>query len=227
HTTTVFADSIQNAMCKGSDIGTMIPHIGTFSLTIAIEILFSGSKCHFGPSAITVVDQYGTEQNPAAAVAVVANVNLNCGFPVPTPLDVVAAFNTTAVGMTVGDILGGVYSMVTDAAFQTIINLLSFKFLGNFMKGLGHRVDPRVGAGVLNRTAARRLARAAWKAGGKRQSLGALTRATREAAQRRNARFVRDFQLWGENIVSFLFGSPLGTAVDAPPLAPFSGYSVT
>jgi hypothetical protein len=225
YTTSVFADSTQSAMCKGSDIGMLIPHIGTFSITIAIEILFSGSKCHFGPSAIVVADQYGAAQNPAAAVGVVVNPNLNCGFPIPTPLDVVAAFNTTQVGMTLGDIMGGLYSMLVDFAFQTIINLLAYKYLGKAVGAVGRRVAPRVGAGALGRAASRRAARAAWKAGGKAGPLSAVANPLRAAATQRNASFLRQFGLWGENLVSFVTGSPLGTASDAPGLGGHpSGY---
>jgi hypothetical protein len=225
YTTSVFADSTQSAMCKGSDIGMLIPHIGTFSITIAIEILFSGSKCHFGPSAIVVPDQYGAEQNPAAAVGVVVNPNLNCGFPVPTPLDVVAAFNTTQVGMTFGDIMGGLYSMVVDFAFQTLINLLAYKYLGKAVGAVGRRVAPRVGAGALGRAGSRQAARAAWKAAGKRGPLSAFANPMRAAATQRNATFLRQFGLWGENLVSFVVGSPLGTASDAPGLGGHpSGY---
>ena len=115
YTPTVYGGGMQAKMCKGSDIGSMIPHIGTLSLTIIIEILFSGSKCHFGPSNIFVKDQHGADQNPAAAVLVYANVNLNCGFPVPTPLDVVIAPNTAVLPMTWGDILGGLFSMIAGA----------------------------------------------------------------------------------------------------------------
>ncbi len=222
YTTTVFADSTQQAMVKGTDIGLMTPHIGPFSLIIAVEMIMAGSKSHFGPSAINVVDQTGAPGNPAAACLVVANLNLNCGFPFPTPLGVVITFNTSAVGMTWGDILGGVFSMVMDWCFQTLINILCFKYLGFVGKSLrrmGQRVASRLGIRTLDRAAARGASRAAWRAArraGSTKSLSAFQREAQAAAARRLDRFVSTFTLGGENVVNAVIGSPLGTAIDAP-----------
>lgn len=222
HTTTVFADSTQQAMVKGTDIGLMIPHIGTFSIIIAIEMVMAGSKSHFGPSAITVKDQTGADGNPAAACGVVVNMNLNCGFPFPTPLGVVIAFNTNAVGMTWGDILGGLFSMAMDWCFQTLINIICFKYLGFVGQGfrkMGERVAEMLGMRTLSRAAARTASRSAWKAArrqGLDKSLSAFQREAQDAAARQLRRFVSGFVLGGENVVNFLIGSPLGTAVDMP-----------
>jgi hypothetical protein len=223
YTTTVFADSTQQAMVKGTDIGLLTPHIGPFSVIIAIEILLAGSKSHFGPSAISVVDQTGAAGNPAAACLVVANLNLNCGFPFPTPLGVVLTFNTSAVGMTLGDILGGLFSMVMDWCFQTLLNIICFKYLGFIGRGLrrmGERLAARLGIRTLSRGLARGGAsRAAWRAArnqGSSKSLSAFQREAQAAAARRLEGFVSNFVLGGENVVNFFIGSPLGTAVDMP-----------
>jgi hypothetical protein len=222
HTTSVFSDSIQNSMVKGTDIGMLTPHIGTFSLIIAIEMICAGSKSHFGPSAINVTDQTGAPGNPAAACLVVANLNLNCGFPVPTPLGVVVTFNTAAVGMTWGDIIGGIFSMALDWVFQTIINLLCFKYLGpvgKAIEGWGGRVAARLGIRALGRAEARAASRAAWRAAqrrGGKETLNAFQKRAQAAAAQRVADFARGVRLGGENVINFLIGSPLGTAVDMP-----------
>jgi hypothetical protein len=215
YTPSVYADATQSAMCKGTDIGSLIPHVGTPSIIIFIEILFSSSKSHFGPSAVVVSDQYGAAKNPAAAVGVVVNPNLNCGFPVPTPLDVVIATNTTQVAMTWGDIIGGLYSMVVDAVFQTIINLISFKVLGPAMEGLGRRLAPRLGIRALSRAASRQAGRAAWKAAGKQGPLSAFANPLRNGPI---MRFAERFGMGGDKAIGFFLGSPLGLSADAPAL---------
>ncbi len=222
YTTDTFADSTQPAMCKGSDIGMLIPHIGTFSVVMAIEMLFSGSKCYFGPSAVQVTDNTGAPNNPAVAILVHVNLNLNCGTPFPTPTGAVIAFNTTELGMTWGDFFSGLLSMAFDWVFQTIINLLCLKYAGRFigepLRRLGGRLAARLGLGTLSRTASRQSARALWKAAGKPGPLSVFAREVAEAAARRNRLFVEGFGLVSENIVNFLLGSPIGTAVDAPGL---------
>ena len=134
YTPNVLADAGQSNMCRGTDIGMLTPHIGIPSLTIFIEMLFSGSKSHFGPMSVAVPNQHGGEGNPAAALGVFVNPNLNCGFPIPTPLGFVIATNTTNVGMTFGDIMAGLYSMVVDFVFQTAINMFSYFCVGRFFK---------------------------------------------------------------------------------------------
>ncbi|EDM77496.1 hypothetical protein PPSIR1_24969 [Plesiocystis pacifica SIR-1] len=238
YTTSVFADSTQQAMVKGSDIGMLIPHIGTFSVTIFVEMLFSGSKCHFGPAAIQVTDQNGGSGNPAAAIAVVANINLNCGFPVPTPLDAVLAFNTTAVGMTWADFLAGLYSMVLDFALQAALNWIGYKYMGWIGKGfqrLFNRIGPRLGIKSMSKAAAkatpglRRAWRAANRSGAFKGTVNDYARMVAAKAGRNLnpvTRFVeRHFALTGENVVNFFIGSPLGTAADAPAIGGPTAYS--
>jgi len=120
-------------VAKGSDIGGGIPHIGAPSADLAITILTSGSKCHFG------ADSYKVENKPPAlALLVDVNPNLNCGTPVPTITGAVIALNTHAAGMSWADVLGGFASLAADAIMQTIFNALGTAF-GNmkFFQGTG------------------------------------------------------------------------------------------
>ncbi len=220
HTTTV-DDWYNKQMCKGSDIGFFIPHVGTPSIIIVIEMAFSGSKCHFGPHSVQVRDQYGATQNPACALAWVANPNLNCGFPVPTPTGVVFAFNTVAEELTAGDIWGGLYGMISDIVIQTIINLVSFIFVGRAGSAIARRVAPRLVAVATTRAAARRAARQAWKAAGKTSPLSHYMR--REMAKATTQ--MDHIALAGENVIGFGVGSPLGT--DATALGGPTAHSAT
>jgi len=124
YTTDVFADSMIPVMCKGTDIGPMIPHIGPPSTTLMIEILTSGSKSHFGPSYYQVTDQTKASGNPAVALLGGTNPNLNCGYPIPTPFGMVLALTTHGLGMSWGDIVGGLYQMALDFMLQAILQKL-------------------------------------------------------------------------------------------------------
>lgn len=163
---TVYADSGQSNMLRGSDIGPMIPHAGIPSLTIFIEMMLSSSKCHFGPSSVIVSDQHGGTGNPAAALAFNININLNCGFPIPTP-GLVLAPNTTVVTLTLGDVVAGMYLMVLDFGLQSLVNMFSHFCLGPLFGWLGARLGAYLGIRPLSRAALRLKARANWKADGK------------------------------------------------------------
>lgn len=123
-TTTIFVDGMVPAMCKGTDIGPLIPHIGPPSTTLIIEILTSGSKSYFGPSYYQLKDQTGSPGTPAVALLMSVNPNLNCGYPLPTPTGMVMAFTTKALGLTWGDILAGLINMGVDFAFQAVLQKL-------------------------------------------------------------------------------------------------------
>jgi hypothetical protein len=107
-------------MQRGTDIQNLIPHIPLTPAALLAGVLtgLSGSKSDFGPASVKAGGK-----PIAAAVAVVVNFNLNCG-DIPTPTGIVIAPNTVVTGMTLGDILGGVFAMVTEAAIQTAMNLL-------------------------------------------------------------------------------------------------------
>lgn len=120
------------SMLKGTDIGTMIPHVGPPSLTLPIEMLASASKSHFGTS------RYKSKGTPvAAALLVVVNPNLNCGTPVPAPLGFVVAITTHFVDMSLADIIAGLVSMAVDFAIQSLLNWAGGKVGSAIGKALG------------------------------------------------------------------------------------------
>ncbi len=107
-------------MQQGTDIGNFIPHIAVEYLAV-LYTATSGSKSEFGAS--TVLSQ---KKPTAAAVLLVVNMNLNCSGAAmpPVPSGFVIAPNTVSVGMTLGDILGGVFAMATDSLIQFGLNKL-------------------------------------------------------------------------------------------------------
>jgi hypothetical protein len=104
----------------GSDIANGIPHVPmppTHFLLFALYTAFSGSKSHFGPAAVQA------QGKPVgAALLFVVNPNLNCYDVVPLPVGWTCSPNTVMVSMSFGDILGGLFALVTDAVLQAIIN---------------------------------------------------------------------------------------------------------
>jgi hypothetical protein len=206
YTKTMFTSEWAPAMVRGTDIGPLIPHIGPPSITILLEILLSGSKSHFGPIGTQVSDQYGAAGNPAAALGIVINPNLNCGFPLPTPTGIVIAPTTHFVGMTLGDLVAGLLSMAFDFLIQALLNKLGAA-AGNWLgKGAG-AIANKFGIGVLSRAAARRAAREAWKAAGKAGPLSAFARPLERAGLER---IVRILTVYGPAKIGFWFGAPLG-----------------
>lgn len=212
YTTTAYTDGLAPSMVRGTDIGFLIPHIGIPSLTIGLEILLSGSKSHFGPLAINVTDQHGAAGNPAAALFVVANPNLNCGFPLPTPFGAVIAPTTHFVGMTLGDIVAGLLYMGWDFLVQAALNKLGSK-LGDWMGKAAGTIAKKMGIGVMGRAASRLAAREAWKAAGKVGPLGAFARAALEADAALLGKVVRIASTWGPAKAGFWIGAPLGPSI--------------
>ena len=107
-------------MQRGTDIQSLIPHIPLSpACTLAgLLTLFSGSKSHFGPRSVEV------EGTPVAvALLGSVNVNLNCG-DLPMPTGYVIAPNTVVAGMTLGDVIGGIFAMMADTAMQYGMNKL-------------------------------------------------------------------------------------------------------
>jgi len=147
-TTTLFVDNMVPAMCKGTDIGPLIPHIGPPSTTLIIEILTSGSKSHFGPSYYHLKDQTGSPANPAVALLMSVNPNLNCGYPVPTPTGMVMALTTKALGLTWGDILAGLINMAVDTAFQAVLQKVG-GMMGEAAGGVAKAMVKDLGSSAL------------------------------------------------------------------------------
>lgn len=128
-------------MGRGTDIGPIIiphapaPPIPPFRLAYIIPT--SGSKSHFGSSKYKI--NCGGATSCAVAVLFVVNLNLNCGEPVPTPTGVVIAPNTHMAGMTLGDFLAGIFSMVLDFVIQSLLN----KYGARFAKGILRAISPK------------------------------------------------------------------------------------
>jgi hypothetical protein len=187
YTTSVFSDSIIPVMCKGTDIGPMIPHIGVPSTTLMIEIATSGSKSHFGPSYYHVKDQTDAPGNPAVALLMSVNPNLNCGYPFPTPSGMVMALTTQALGMTWGDIVGGLYQMALDFALQAILQKV-----GSLMGDVAKSLAMDMGIGAL-------------------MALGPLERLLRVEVGPLLGRFAQVADKVVPIVVGQLVGTPLGT----------------
>jgi hypothetical protein len=109
----------------GSDIGPLIPHAGAPNCLLPLILLSSGSKSEFGSSTTLIKGK-----PVAAALGVIVNPNLNCGDPVPAPLDGVIAATAHFVGMTLGDVIAGFAHMAFDIGLQKVIGALCDKFDG-------------------------------------------------------------------------------------------------
>lgn len=120
-------------MQQGTDIGNFIPHLAVDYLAVMFTA-GSGSKSEFGASTVLA------QGNPtAAAVLLVLNLNLNCCGATcpPLPSGFVIAPNTVSVGMTLGDILGGLLAGATDCLIQFGLNrLFSSTMMSKFFKWL-------------------------------------------------------------------------------------------
>jgi hypothetical protein len=208
YTNTVFTDGLAPAMVRGTDIGPLIPHVGPPSLTLILEILFSGSKSHFGVASVQVKDQWGAAGNLGVALLGYVNPNLNCGYPMPTPFGVVIAPTTHVQSMTLGDFVAGVYLMTWDFALQSILNKAGGPLSSMFGRAAGG-IARRLGVGMLGRTAARQAARAQ----GVRRNMGPTARALQEASRARLAAVVQNSTIYGWSPFGFVVGTPLGMSV--------------
>ncbi len=108
------------AVGRGHDAG---PHPGHVWPNILLPLILvgSGSKSEFASG--TVKHKQG---NIAVAVAYAVNLNLDCqDFPIP-PLPtgfVMAMFSSVEAGFTLGDFLGGLFSMLVDMAITWVSGL--------------------------------------------------------------------------------------------------------
>lgn len=132
-------------MTRNTDISTLIPHVGPPCLSIAIEIVLSGSKSYFGSYQYLHRDPTGASKPVCAALLGPVNINVNCGTPLCTPTGVVIAPNTHVVGFTWWDIAAGVINAVVDIAIAFAIN----KFGGQLATKLAHKIGPRLPNKVL------------------------------------------------------------------------------
>jgi hypothetical protein len=128
-------DGYAITMEQGTDIGSLIPHIGVPSVILPLELAFSYSKSYFGAS------RYLAENKVmACALLVSVNPNLNCGTPLPTPTGFVLALTTHIVEMSLADVLTGLFRMALDAALQWALS----KFGGALSSRLGRAIARRM-----------------------------------------------------------------------------------
>jgi hypothetical protein len=120
---------------RGSDIGPLIPHAGPPNCLLPVILLTSASKSHFGSSQCLIKNK-----PVAVALLLVVNPNLNCGDPIPAPLDGVLAITGHFVGMTLGDIISGVIHVVCDIGLQFLIN----KLCGKLFDKIGKKIYEKV-----------------------------------------------------------------------------------
>ncbi|AKT42713.1 hypothetical protein [Chondromyces crocatus] len=133
-------------MGQGTDIGMLIPHIPLVpNVYFWLYTLASSSQSHFGVSSVR------TDAGPVAvAVLVIVNFNLDCEGPLtcpPLPTGLVLAPNTVLAGMTLGDFLASLVTMILTAAIQYVINLIFGKL--PIFSWIG-KIFARLGKGLFN-----------------------------------------------------------------------------
>jgi hypothetical protein len=109
------------AIGRGHDAGPHPGHIWP-NILLPLILLGSGSKSQFASGTVS-----HPKGNMAIAVAFAVNLNLDCqDFPIP-PLPtgvVMAMFSTVEAGFTLGDFLGGLFSMLMDMALTWLSGLI-------------------------------------------------------------------------------------------------------
>lgn len=116
-------------LSKVFDIGMLIPHIGpNHPLLLAILLFTSSSQGHFGVASVEI--QVNAGKGPVAvALALVVNPQLNCNdrmfFPIPLPTGILITPNTVVAGLTLGDLLAGLLSMVITSVVTMAINKIT------------------------------------------------------------------------------------------------------
>lgn len=140
---TIFTDSFGPTIMKGSDIGPLIPHLGSVSVLLAVEIPLSASKNHFGSSKYKCA-----EGVVGVSMLFAVNLNLNCGTPCPTPTGTVLAVATHRVDMTMGDVFAGAMNMCADFLMQTALQWVGGK-AGGAAASLTGKVYAEVGAALI------------------------------------------------------------------------------
>ena len=189
----IFTDSFGPTVMKGSDIGPLIPHIGSPSVLLAIEIPLSASKNHFGSS------KYKCDKGiVGVSLLPPVNLNLNCGTPVPTPTGIVIAVATHRVDMTMGDIYAGVMNMAADFLIQSVLQWLGGKAGGAASKALGS-VYAGLGAALLESGAPMFILVPLFKLGSNSSVLGRV--------------FGRFGDTIAGTVIGFLTGGPMGADI--------------
>lgn len=114
-------------MLQGTDTGYFDVHLGNLANVLYPLILaFSSSKSLFAASTVQM-----NGSPTSAAILVMVNMNLNCNWPVSYPNGCIFSFSTVQAGMSMGDILAGVWAGIA----QLIVEFALLKFIP-FASGL-------------------------------------------------------------------------------------------
>jgi len=110
---------------KGNDSGYFVPHfcIPPPNVLLVAIIPFGGSKVMFSAAKVQM-DVDGSATPVACACFPVVPISLNqaCNDPCNYPSDIVVSPNSVVVGMTLADILGGVFSIAVDCGISALAN---------------------------------------------------------------------------------------------------------
>jgi hypothetical protein len=217
HASDVLSHYWGHTMLKVTDIGPMIPHIGTPSNLLLIEIPLSSSKSYFGSS------RYVSKGKPvAAALFWHLNPNLNCGFPMPTPTGGVIAFTTHEVDMTWGDILSGLLNMGIDFLIAWALNKVMGRVNSRAFNYLQRKIFSRIAAPIEQKFVAEAVEKG-WDVGVRKAAAGIEAAALAEPLLKSQEKGINWALTGGLTVVGLLLGSPLG--VDASTPGTYGSYS--
>lgn len=137
---TVIGPLFNSMIGKENDSGMIVPHISIppTNALLPIIILFGSSKVMF--TASTVVMDVDGASTPVAAACfpfVPLSLNQQCNDPCNYPCDLVISPNTVVVGLTAGDILGGIAGIVIDVGISAIANYLGGKIADGLFEHIG------------------------------------------------------------------------------------------
>jgi hypothetical protein len=128
-------------VARGNDSGLILPHISIppTNTLLPVHIAFGGSKVMFGSSKVKI--NAGGAQDCGCCVppCVPISVNLACNNPCNYPSDLVIAPNTVEVGMTPGDIMGGIISTLIDIGISYAVGKAAGGINGATANFIGRR----------------------------------------------------------------------------------------
>lgn len=196
-------DGFAITMAQGTDIGSLIPHIGVPSVTLPVEMAFSFSKSYWGSSRYVA-----EEQIMACALLVSVNPNLNCGTPLPTPTGFVIAITTHIVEMSLADYLTGFFRMGLDFALQWILSKAG-GWIGDKLSGA---ISQRMANRAFNNVMFRELMEGTSDHIATALALDAAMKAIQKT-----------YQTMGP-VVGFILGGPLGADAGTFKIPTLGGY---
>jgi hypothetical protein len=203
-----------SAMQMGTDIGKLIPHIGTPNLNLILVIALSKSKSVFGASTVQV------ENKPVGTACLVfANINLNCGSPVSWPLAAVSAPNTAMAGMSFGDYLAGIIEIVVSLAIDYVMSQLGDHYSNALASRIAGRITGQVGlsGGRIVIEGLENLTAAEIRAIGGRGALFVEALVQRQITDRMSNAPLAAYEAITEEGIERTLGRSAGTAVDGGP----------